>query len=178
MPTRKKISKQYKLPFTLVADKDGKVAEAFGVPMMMGGSSPRLAPIVHREGRQNRLELASRPNQGQRRRNSESPRWAEVGSHMAVDQDALRLLLLARQQGVDFRSTITLGRQSLSIGEDVLQRVLAKYRVDADSRKSMVTGFAENLFRVLGADVVDSITIPISSKRSIRDTLTNRFPRR
>ena len=34
-----------KLPFTLVADTDGKVAEAFGVPMMMGG----LIPIASRE---------------------------------------------------------------------------------------------------------------------------------
>jgi peroxiredoxin Q/BCP len=36
---------QNKLPFTLVADTDGKVAEAFGVPMMMGG----LLPIASRQ---------------------------------------------------------------------------------------------------------------------------------
>lgn len=34
-----------KLPFTLVADTDGKVAEAFGVPMMMGG----LIPVASRQ---------------------------------------------------------------------------------------------------------------------------------
>jgi peroxiredoxin Q/BCP len=31
---QKKFQDQYHLPFTLVADTDGKVAEAFGVPMM------------------------------------------------------------------------------------------------------------------------------------------------
>jgi peroxiredoxin Q/BCP len=33
---QKHFQDQNKLPFTLVADTDGKVAEAFGVPMMMG----------------------------------------------------------------------------------------------------------------------------------------------
>jgi len=37
---QKHFQEQYKLPFTLVADTDGKVAEAFGVPMMMGGVLP------------------------------------------------------------------------------------------------------------------------------------------
>jgi peroxiredoxin Q/BCP len=37
---QKHFQEQYKLPFTLVADTDGKVAEAFGVPMMMGGMLP------------------------------------------------------------------------------------------------------------------------------------------
>ena len=31
---QKKFQDQYHLPFTLVADTDGKVAQAFGVPMM------------------------------------------------------------------------------------------------------------------------------------------------
>ena len=37
---QKNFQQQYKLPFTLVADTDGKVAAAFGVPMMMGGVLP------------------------------------------------------------------------------------------------------------------------------------------
>ena len=43
--SQKTFHEQYKLPFTLVADTDGKVAEAFGVPMMMGG----LLPIASRQ---------------------------------------------------------------------------------------------------------------------------------
>ena len=35
---------KYKLPFTLVADTDGKVAEAFGVPMLMG-----VLPLASRQ---------------------------------------------------------------------------------------------------------------------------------
>ena len=34
--SQKKFQEKYKLPFTLIADTDGKVAEAFGVPGMMG----------------------------------------------------------------------------------------------------------------------------------------------
>ena len=37
---QKQFQEQNKLPFTLVADTDGKVAEAFGVPMMMMGILP------------------------------------------------------------------------------------------------------------------------------------------
>jgi peroxiredoxin Q/BCP len=37
---QKHFQEQYTLPFTLVADADGKVAEAFGVPMMMHGILP------------------------------------------------------------------------------------------------------------------------------------------
>lgn len=34
--SQKKFQEKYKLPFTLVADADGKVAEAFGVPTVLG----------------------------------------------------------------------------------------------------------------------------------------------
>jgi peroxiredoxin Q/BCP len=37
---QKHFQSEYKLPFTLVADTDGRVAEAFGVPMMLGGLVP------------------------------------------------------------------------------------------------------------------------------------------
>jgi peroxiredoxin Q/BCP len=33
---QKKFQEKYKLPFTIIADSDGKVAEAFGVPTLMG----------------------------------------------------------------------------------------------------------------------------------------------
>jgi peroxiredoxin Q/BCP len=41
---QKHFQDEYKLPFTLVADTDGKVAEAFGVPMMMG-----VLPLAERQ---------------------------------------------------------------------------------------------------------------------------------
>jgi peroxiredoxin Q/BCP len=34
--SQKKFEEKYKLPFTLVADPEGKVAAGFGVPMLMG----------------------------------------------------------------------------------------------------------------------------------------------
>lgn len=41
---QKKFETEYKLPFPLIADKDGKVAEAFGVPSMMG-----VLPVTKRQ---------------------------------------------------------------------------------------------------------------------------------
>ncbi len=37
---QKNFHEKYKLPFTLVADPDGKVADAFGVPKLLGGLVP------------------------------------------------------------------------------------------------------------------------------------------
>jgi len=41
---QKKFQIHYKLPFPLIADKEGKVAEAFGVPAMMG-----VLPVTKRQ---------------------------------------------------------------------------------------------------------------------------------
>ena len=41
---QKQFQEENKLPFTLVADTDGKVAEAFGVPMMLG-----ILPLASRQ---------------------------------------------------------------------------------------------------------------------------------
>jgi len=43
--SQKSFHEKYSLPFTLIADTDGKVAAAFGVPMMIGG----LLPIASRQ---------------------------------------------------------------------------------------------------------------------------------
>ena len=42
--SQKKFQDHYKLPFPLIADADGKVAEAFGVPAMMG-----VLPVTKRQ---------------------------------------------------------------------------------------------------------------------------------
>ncbi len=42
---QKNFHEQFKLPFTLVADTDGQVAQAFGVPMMMHG----IVPLAERQ---------------------------------------------------------------------------------------------------------------------------------
>jgi peroxiredoxin Q/BCP len=42
---QKHFQEQNKLPFILVADRDGAVAKAFGVPMMLGG----LIPVAERQ---------------------------------------------------------------------------------------------------------------------------------
>lgn len=42
--SQKKFEADYKLPFPLIADKDGKVAEAFGAPSVMG-----VLPVTKRQ---------------------------------------------------------------------------------------------------------------------------------
>lgn len=43
---QKKFAEKYDLPFTLIADNDGKVIEAFGVPTLVAGISARHSFLV------------------------------------------------------------------------------------------------------------------------------------
>lgn len=43
---QKKFKEKYNLPFTLIADNDGKVIEAFGVPTMVAGIPKRQSFLV------------------------------------------------------------------------------------------------------------------------------------
>ena len=47
--SQKKFKEEHKLPFTLIADSDGRVAEAFGVPITMGLA--RRQSFIVREGK-------------------------------------------------------------------------------------------------------------------------------
>lgn len=47
---QKKFAEKYNLPFTLIADYDGKVIEAFGVPTLVAGISARHSFLV-RDGK-------------------------------------------------------------------------------------------------------------------------------
>lgn len=40
---QKKFEEKYQLPFTIIADNDGKVAQAFGVPGVLGGIVPGVS---------------------------------------------------------------------------------------------------------------------------------------
>jgi len=44
--SQKKFQEKYEIPFTLIADEDGKVAEAFGVPSKMGKFHSRQSFII------------------------------------------------------------------------------------------------------------------------------------
>lgn len=43
---QKKFEEKYQLPFTLIADHDGKVIEAFGVPTLVAGISARHSFLI------------------------------------------------------------------------------------------------------------------------------------
>ena len=80
---------------------------------------------------------------------------------MAVDAQVLRFLLMARRNGVSLKRLAMIGRQSLRIDARTLERVLneggvAVSRRDAERLMTEADGFAEPLFRLLGARHIDS----------------------
>jgi hypothetical protein len=73
---------------------------------------------------------------------------------MGISSDGARFLAAARDAGVDFSSTMTLGRQELFLEPGDL----AAAGVAPPAARAMVSGrYAEPLFRHLGADRVDAM---------------------
>ena len=79
---------------------------------------------------------------------------------MALSLDSVTFLLYAHQRGVNYTRTATLGRQQLVVSSRSLLRILRKYghKVDWEGVRSLLSGggYAEGLFRLLGAEVVHS----------------------
>lgn len=79
---------------------------------------------------------------------------------MGLDINGIKFLLYARQSGVSFAETATIGRQSMLIDEDALAGVLAKAgEGEATSRASEFTasnGYAEPFLQFLGAEEIVS----------------------
>jgi len=76
---------------------------------------------------------------------------------MGLTHNSIRFVLYARSRGASFRRTATIGRQRLLIEPDVLAELLRAYGYDigletAATWEAEHAGFAEPLFRLLGAD--------------------------
>ncbi len=81
---------------------------------------------------------------------------------MGLDAKATQFLLAARARGVSFDRTATIGRQRLYVTSSRLHRELRRSgfdmgRRDAERLLSESDGFAESLFRLLGAGEVVSV---------------------
>jgi hypothetical protein len=81
---------------------------------------------------------------------------------MGLDRESLRFLLRCRAEGVEFRKTITIGRQDLLVtATDLLDEFAgAGWSLDSPHARRLLTQhdrFADGLLNHIGADVVDSM---------------------
>lgn len=75
---------------------------------------------------------------------------------MGIDSSCLQFLSAAKNRGVDFRETLTIGRQRFFPDTKTLGRVFKAVGVDLDPT-TFKHEFAEPFFKALGAESVDSM---------------------
>lgn len=81
---------------------------------------------------------------------------------MGIEVQSVRLLLLARELGVDFSETLTIGRQRMMLSERQAAQAFARFRLplaDDDRQALGEVGdpFSDRLFRLLGAKQIDAL---------------------
>jgi SAM-dependent methyltransferase len=80
---------------------------------------------------------------------------------MGFDFYSTRFIVLAKQEGVDFSRTLTLGRQNLNLGAADLEPFLQKVGIEPSSDKLLTIRaslpFADGLLEVLGAADLSSV---------------------
>jgi hypothetical protein len=80
---------------------------------------------------------------------------------MGLDSNGVKFLLYAKSLGVNFSETATIGRQYLYIDPTELQEILSRFNYQIDDRYLELifqanSGYAETLFRYIGADKIHS----------------------
>ena len=82
---------------------------------------------------------------------------------MGINANVLRLLLHARQSGVSFSHTATIGRQGIHIPPDLCRRILCEEfsagLTDAEIDEALRQPFCERLLEALGAENVSSYVL-------------------
>ena len=89
---------------------------------------------------------------------------------MGVGSNGLQFALLAKRLGTNFERTITLGRQHHFLNAIALRTTFAKFKLPlthAEEKEILQNTYAENLFKKLGASVVDSADASIYEGASI-----------
>jgi SAM-dependent methyltransferase len=78
---------------------------------------------------------------------------------MGLDINSVQFLILARKEGVELGDVLTLGRQDLNVYPSRMRALLAKhgYPTEAFDPSQADTGFAEPVFKALGAKNVFSL---------------------
>jgi SAM-dependent methyltransferase len=80
---------------------------------------------------------------------------------MGLDINAVQFLIAARKEGVEFGDVLTIGRQDLNVYPAKMRAELAKhsYPTGAFAEGAKDTGFAEPVFKALGAKKVSSLDV-------------------
>ena len=77
---------------------------------------------------------------------------------MGIDIPSMQLLCCAKNIGVDFSDTITIGRQTVVGAPDAVASVLSAVNISREQSVAILEGqFAESLFALLGAKHVSSV---------------------
>lgn len=83
---------------------------------------------------------------------------------MGLDYNGVKALLIAKRSGVSFKRVATIGRQALHLDIKLLQDVFKLFNINKDdleigSLLSKSSGYAEPLFKMLGAEKIFSIDV-------------------
>jgi hypothetical protein len=102
---------------------------------------------------------------------------------MAIDREGTEFLLFAHQVGVDFASTLMIGRQSWKPEQDEVRRVATPFGHDLTesvvaARDAVTDGFAEPLFDSLGASSVDSLDVAEFEGATVLHDMNEPIPER
>jgi hypothetical protein len=82
---------------------------------------------------------------------------------MGIDHNILKCILWASKQGVSFEKVLTVGHQGIYMPSAMLSETLKLFGI----HKSLEEGYADPLFELLGAKIVDSIDFSDFEKATI-----------
>ena len=97
---------------------------------------------------------------------------------MGLDINGVRLQLLAKRLGADFKDVVTIGRQGLHLSQQQLQKVLADFGVPFDTEINATSDYlySESLFSLLGAQTTESIDYSAYENATIIHDMNNSLP--
>jgi hypothetical protein len=98
---------------------------------------------------------------------------------MGLNWHGVKFLASVRSGGTDFARTVTIGRQNLHVGLPQVRQILDGYRIPNTLDDEAVLAspeFAESIFRLLGAQVVDSIDASTYEQATIIHDMNKPFP--
>ena len=96
---------------------------------------------------------------------------------MGITGNCSKFLLYAKAQGVSYQKTLMLGRQHLYSSRDEVERYASHFRLNLkiDSAITM-GGYAEPLFKTLGADLIESLDFSTFENATIIHNLNTPLP--
>jgi SAM-dependent methyltransferase len=97
---------------------------------------------------------------------------------MGIDVNGIRLLLLAKRLGANFKDVATIGRQGLHLTPQQLQKECADFDVSCDGKNNETFDYrySESLFSLLGAQTTQSIDNSDYEKATIIHDMNNPLP--